>query len=169
MAALPRERVTKERVFSKSGVDFCGPFFIRRGIRKAAPIKHYVAVFICMVSRAIHLELVQDLSSDAFLAAFFRFISRRGQCLELFSDNETHFVGVNKLMKSWLNTAQDDSKVKSKLSEMSMEWKFIPPSSPHFGGLWEAGVKSAKYHLIRVIKSAMLTYEELSTFYSTIT
>lgn len=163
MAPLPRERVTKDRVFAKSGVDFCGPFMIRSGLRRVTPIKHYVALFVCLVTRAIHLELVRDLSSDAFLAAFFRFISRRGQCAKLFSDNGTNFVGANKILKSWLNTAQDDARIASKLSEMGIDWTFIPPASPHFGGLWESGVKSAKHHLTRVVKSALLNYEEMVT------
>lgn len=89
MAPLPRERITKNRVFAKSGVDLCGPFMIRSGLRRVTPIKLFVALFVCLVTRAIHLELVRDLSSDAFLAAFFRFISRRGQCAKLFSDKQS--------------------------------------------------------------------------------
>lgn len=163
MAPLPKERVTKDRVFAKCGVDFCGPFMIRSGIRRVTPIKHYVALFVCMVTRAIHLELVRDLSADAFLSAFFRFISRRGQCTKLFSDNGTNFVGANRILKTWLKTSLDDSKVSSKLAEMGIEWNFIAPASPHFGDLWESGVKSAKYHLTRTMKSALLNYEEMVT------
>lgn len=67
-------------------------------------------------------------------------------------------------MHFWLlNVAQDNIKVNEKLSEMVIEWKFIAAESPHFGGLWELGVKSAKHHFIRVAKSALLTYKEMAT------
>jgi len=86
----------------------------------------------------------------------------------LFSDNGTNFVGAHKMLDSWLNTAHDDEGVTSKLSEMGTDWAFIPPASPHFGGLRESGVKSAKHHLTRVVKDALLTYEEMVTLLSRI-
>lgn len=101
---------------------------------------------------------MRDLSSDVFLTAIFRFISR--QCAKLFSYNKTNFVGANKILKSWLNTVKDNARITSKLSKMGIDWTFIPPASPHFEELWESGVKSAKHHLTRVMKSALLNYEE---------
>lgn len=163
MAPLPTIRVTPCRPFIKSGVDFCGPVNIRSGLRRVASLKHYIAVFVCMVTRAIHLELVRDLSSDAFIAALFRFISRRGQCTHLYSDNGTNFTGSDKILKSWKADLYKENKFQDQLTNLGIEWTFIPPSAPHFGGLWEAGVKSAKKHLIRVSNGALLTYEEMST------
>src|ERR1700712_1108025 len=90
------------------------------------------------------------MTSDAFLAAFRRFVSRRGQCAHVYSDNGTTFVGANKFMKDSVAT-------------QGIEWHFIPPASPHWGGLWERAVRSMKHHLKRIVGEATLTYEELST------
>jgi len=104
--------------------------------------------------------LVTELSTDAFLAALRRFIGRRGKPSQMFSDNGTNFQGASKELKNfWL-------KEKDLYPEIAIEgikWNFIPPNAPHMGGLWEAAVKSAKYHLRRVLGEALLTYEEMST------
>ncbi|XP_015373926.1 PREDICTED: uncharacterized protein LOC107168892 [Diuraphis noxia] len=163
MAPLPSVRVTRCRAFENAGVDLCGPINIRSGLRKVTPLKHYIATFVCMVTRAIHLELVRDLSSDAFISALFRFIARRGQCLKLYSDNGTNFIGAKKILLSWASNLTKESKFNDQLSELGIEWQFIPPSAPHFGGLWESAVKSAKQHLVKSSNGALLTYEETST------
>ena len=163
MAPLPSVRVTRCRAFEKAGVDLCGPINIRSGLRKVTPLKHYIAVFVCMVTRAIHLELVRDLSSDAFISVLFRFIARRGQCIKLYSDNGTNFTGAKKILSSWASNLSKESKFNDQLSELGIEWQFIPPSAPHFGGLWESAVKSAKQHLVKSSNGALLTYEETST------
>lgn len=49
------------------------------------------------------------------------------------------------------------------MASREIQWKFIPPNSPHWGGLWEAGIKSAKFHIRRVVGNSNLTFEELST------
>jgi len=100
MADLPEPRVTPSRPFTHSGVDFTGHFDIKmnkgRGIRTS---KGYVAVFVCLATKAVHLELVSDLSTQSFLAAFRRFCSRRGTPSHIYSDNGTNFVGANRLLK----------------------------------------------------------------------
>lgn len=166
MGNLPIERTTEARAFRFSGVDFCGPFDVKsasgRGIRTT---KGYVAVFICLATKAIHLEVVGDLTSKAFIAALRRMVSRRGHIEKLFSDNGTNFVGANKIIRgeyrAFIQEYQDE--ITLELTKLNMEWEFIPPSAPNFGGLWEAGVKSVKYHLKRTVGDAKLTYEELST------
>ena len=94
MAPLPAVRVTPARPFSRMGLDYAGPFQPRttKG-RGHKSYKRYVCVSICLFMRAIHLEVVSDLSSQAFLSAFTRFIARRGLCCELLSDNDTNFQG----------------------------------------------------------------------------
>ncbi|XP_015377915.1 PREDICTED: uncharacterized protein LOC107172149 [Diuraphis noxia] len=104
MAHLPRERVTVARPFARSGLDFCGPIMIRSGRRKVAPTKSYICVFVCMTTRAIHLELVSSLSTEDFLATLSRFMARRGQCTSLYSDNGSNFVGANRVLKSYFQT-----------------------------------------------------------------
>ncbi|CAI6373963.1 unnamed protein product [Macrosiphum euphorbiae] len=163
MAPLPSVRVTIARPFVNSGVDLCGPIFVRSGLRKVSPTKSYICVFICMVTRAIHLELVSSLSTEDFLAALSRFMSRRGQCTDLHSDNGTNFVGADRTLKTYFKATVNSNKVHDFLTMREIKWHFIPPASPHFGGLWESAVKSAKKHLLRVSKGVLLTFDETRT------
>ncbi|GFV57926.1 integrase catalytic domain-containing protein [Trichonephila clavipes] len=117
-----------------------------------------------MVTKACHLEIVTDLSSEAFIAALKRFFSRRGKSERIFSDNATNFVGtqleLKRLREIMSNCVSNLSKF---LCEEHVEWSFIPPRAPNHGGLWEAGVKAVKYHLRRVMGNLRFTYEEFLT------
>lgn len=162
MGNLPNERLQPGFPFLRCGVDYAGPMFIlnRKG-RGAKLEKCYLCLFICFSTKALHLELVTTLSSEGFILALKRFISRRGKPLQIFSDNGRNFVGAAKEFTHSLNKCSDD--LQNFSSENHIEFKFIPPYSPHFGGLWEAGVKSCKHHIARAIGNAHLTYEEFST------
>ncbi|GFV83507.1 integrase catalytic domain-containing protein [Trichonephila clavipes] len=93
-----------------------------------------------------------------------RFFSRRGKCAKLYSDNGKTFVGANKELKRFLKLIEgSDDNLAGFLSAEGIEWKFIPPRAPSFDGLWEASVKSIKYHLRRVVSGSNLTYEEFLT------
>ena len=97
MGQLPKERLTPGHVFSKVGVDYAGPLLIKLGhTRKPTVMKAYVCVFVCMTVKAIHLKLVTELTSEAFIAALRRFISRRGLPSDICSDHGTNFVGANR-------------------------------------------------------------------------
>lgn len=162
MGSLPSIRCSPARPFLHSGVDYAGPINIRttKG-RGHKSYKGYICLFVCMSTRALHLEVVSDMTTQAFLAAFRRFVSRRGHCSKLWSDNGTTFVGASRELQQ-ISTLQ--SSIAENLEANGTEWHFIPPHAPNFGGLWEAGVKSTKYHIKRVIGESTLTYEELSTF-----
>lgn len=164
MGDLPEARVTPARAFTRSGVDYAGPMAYKsragRGVRVE---KGYVALFVCLSTKAVHVEFVSDLTTDTFLAAFRRFVARRGRCSELLSDNGTNFVGAKRKLMSICHSKQHHEDVARVLAVDGTIWRTIPPRSPHFGGLWEAGVKSVKHHLRRVVGSQLLTYEEFST------
>lgn len=161
MGSLPSARCVPARPFFNSGVDYAGPINIRttkgRGHRA---YKGYICLFICMATRAIHLEVVSDMTTQAFLAAFKRFVWRREHCAHIWSDNGTTFVGASKELKEIVTIEKSAAE---HLENSGTKWHFIPPRAPNFGGLWEAGIKSTKFHLKRVIGDASLTYEELST------
>jgi hypothetical protein len=163
MGDLPRERVRPTRPFLSTGVDFGGPFQIKtmKG-RGGKLVKAYICLFSCLSTKAIHIELVSDLTSVAFLAAFRRLMGKRGRVANLHSDNGTNFVGADnemkKLLKQTLSTTTFDA-----LANEGVQWQFIPARGPHFGGLWEAGIKSVKNHLKRILGSNNLTYEEMTT------
>ena len=114
-----------------------------------------------------HIEIATDLSTETFIAALSRFISRRGLPSDLYLDNATNFVGAqNKIDKNIKHLLRQED-TKNKLNEFSIhnaiKFHFIPPAAPHIGGLWESAVKSAKTHLKRVIGNQILTLEELQT------
>ncbi|GFS80358.1 integrase catalytic domain-containing protein [Trichonephila clavipes] len=134
MGNLPRERVNISSPFPIAGLDLCGPFLVKhKNQRKGTLNKVYICVCICFSTKAIHLKLLSDLTSDALIATLKRFTSRRDENLA------KYFVSEN------------------------IDWKFIPPKSPHFGGFWEVGVKSVKHHLKRAIGNLHFTFEEFET------
>ncbi|XP_012524163.1 uncharacterized protein LOC105829678 [Monomorium pharaonis] len=165
MGQLPTTRVTPARPFLHAGVDYAGPLTIKTWKGKnARTYKGYVALFVCFASSAVHLELVTDYTADAFLAAYKRFSGRRGLCATLTSDCGTNLKGADTQLQNLLTEACDESqRLASLLAKDGTEWRFNPPSAPHFGGKWEAAVKSMKFHLKRVIGDTLLTYEEMTT------
>lgn len=164
MGDLPRARLQEARPFSSVGVDFAGPLMIKDGVlRTRKLVKCYICVFVCFITKAVHLELVGELSTHAFLNCLKRFISRRGFCRNIYSDNGTNFVGANNELKSVLIALQKNPELREFFLNSSITWHFNPPYSPHQGGLWEAAVKSAKYHLVRIVGNAHLTFEALYT------
>lgn len=165
MGDLPPERVNLVRPFLKVGVDYAGPMTLRATVgRGERRYKAYVVLFVCLSTKAVHIELVHDLTTDAFMAAFRRFVSRRGLCTDVFSDNGTNFVGCNnQLVELYRFLDEHSNEIYFSLLKEKVSWHFIPPATPHFGGLWEAAVKSMKFHLQRVIGETVLTFEEMNT------
>lgn len=168
MGSLPDARVQPGFPFESVDVDYCGPITVKeRTGRTKKTFKAYVAVFICMKTKAVHLDLVTDLTTDAFMACLSRLIALRGSIREIFSDNATTFHGALNEMKAtfdhWREVANSEC-----LQLKQIKWNFITPLSPNQGGLWERAVRSAKNHLRRVVGTQMLTYEELTTILSQI-
>ncbi|XP_063370775.1 uncharacterized protein LOC134659099 [Cydia amplana] len=166
MGDLPESRSNPSRPFYNTGVDYTGYVSVKaskgRGIKTT---KGYIAVFVCMATKAVHLELVSDLSSESFLAALRRMSARRGAPRHIFSDNGTNFTKANKAIKREYEeiTASLDESFFKAISDMNISWHFNAPSWPSAGGLWEAAVKSLKHHLHRVLGEQHLTFEEFST------
>lgn len=162
MADLPSTRVQPRQPFERVGVDYAGPLQMRETrLRKSRIFKIYISVFICFCTKAVHLEVVTDLSTDAFLAAFDRFVARRGVPSDVFSDCGTNFVGADKQLRAIIQSPEGQVAIAN--SRTTCQWHFNPPSAPHFGGLWEAAVRSTKRLLIRTIGTHVFTYEEFST------
>ncbi|XP_076660299.1 uncharacterized protein LOC143363619 [Halictus rubicundus] len=164
MQDLGTSRCRPSRPFTHIGVDYAGPYQVRdapgRGKRT---YKKYIAVLICFATHAIHLELADDGSTAAFLAAFDRFTSRRGVPLTITSDNGTNFVGAsNELARHFVEITNADE-LKSRCSTLRIQWKFYPPGAPHHGGMQEAAVRSTKHHLRRIMGSFAPTSEEMYT------
>ena len=167
LGQLPPVRVEPQYVFLHTGMDFCGPFLVRQGYtRKPVEIKVYLAIFICMVTKAVHLEVVSDLKTPAFIASLDRFVARRGLPLHLYSDNGSNYNGAkNQLFYFYkmLSSTSTQDAIHGYVFQHRITWHNIPQRAPHFGGLWEAAVKSTKFHLKRIVGQERLTFEELST------
>jgi len=167
MGQLPLQRITPDVVFENVGIDYAGPLYLKRGsVRKPTILKSYVCVFVSMSIKAVHLELVSDLSTEAFIACLRRFIARRGKPSSIWSDHGSNFIGANRILKelyAFLLSRQTEETICNFCSSQGIDWHFIPERSPHFGGLWEAAVKSFKTHLARVIGNSKLDFEEMCT------
>lgn len=166
MASLPPDRTMLSRPFHNTGVDFAGPFPIKNFTGRACLIsKGYVCIFVCFATKAVHLEVASDLSTQAFMAALSRFIGRRGCPSKIYSDNGTNFVGAADMIRKDRLAFMKNLQIGTLQQNINhnLEWSFIPPGAPHMGGLWEAGVKSFKTHLKKFIPNMNFTFEEFST------
>lgn len=167
MGNLPRDRVVAARPFHGVGTDFAGPFYIKtHKCRNPKITKAYLCVFVCLATKSVHLELVSELSTEAFIATLTRFVSRRGLPSLIRSDCGTNFKGTDRYLRELYEfLGKNNNAIGQELSRRGVTWIFDPPACPSWGGLFEAAVKSAKTHLKRCIGETKLTFEELSTVF----
>ncbi|XP_011313389.1 uncharacterized protein [Fopius arisanus] len=165
MGQLPVVRLSTGRAFLNTGIDYAGPVSLRSWKGRGHKFcKGWLAIFVCMATSAVHLEAVSDYTSDGFMAAYRRFVARRGLCRNLFSDCGTNFLGADNEIKKLISMASKESdQLAHLLLNDGTKWSFNPPGAPHFGGKWEAAVKSVKFHLKRTIGEDLLTFEDLTT------
>ena len=172
MGQLPVERVTPGIVFEQVGVNYAGHVYLKLGhVRKPTIVKLYICIFVNFVVKAVHIELVSDLTSAAFIACLRRFVSRRGKPSRIWSDHGSNFIGAAKELAE-LTTFLKQQKIAGDVSDFcssqGIQWTHIPEHAPHFGGLWKSAVKSTKTHLKRILGNVKLTFEEFSTTLSQI-
>ena len=167
MGSLPANRVQQFAPFINSGVDYCGPVYLKSYNKRSKVLnKAYICIFVCFATKAVHIELVGDMTTDSYIGALKCFIARRGKCENIYSDNGSNFIGAkNELTELYrlFHENQHKQKIHDMCVNDNIEFHFIPPRAPHFGGLWEAAVKSLKYHLRRIVGNAHLTFEQMKT------
>ena len=162
MAPKRREQLKPSyRAFSHCGVDFAGPVETRQG-RGRVKAKRYICLFTCFQTRAVHLEMAYGLDTDSFLCAFDRFIARRGVPEGMWSDNGRNFVSAEKELKKTSDTL-DRNKVQKEGVARGIRWHFNPPAAPHFGGAYEALIKSVKRAMYSTLRNTSITDEELQS------
>ena len=148
--------------FTVTGVDLFGPFYLKYGRHKK--MKSWGAVFMCATVRAMHSEIVQDLSTEAFLHALRRFAARHGWPQTIISDNRTLFVGaegeLKKLLKEGRKNLQDFTMTHK------LKWKFNTPASPHQRGFFESMVKLTKSALKVIVGQQTLSWNEMATVFA---
>ena len=159
MADLPPDRVMSDNPpFSYVGMDYFGPFNIKRG---RTLHKRYGVIFTCCNSRAVHLEIAQSLTTDSCINAIRRFLARRGRVISIRSDNGTNLVGAKAEMrreiKSW-----NQSKIGRSLQQHNVEWIFNSPAASHFGGFWERLIRSVRRILYSLLREQTTTLDDES-------
>ncbi len=165
MGLLPLCRTTPAPPFSHTGVDFAGPFTLRVGhTRKPSYLKTYAVVFVCMGTKAVHFDLAASLSTTDFLATLERFVARRGAPNIIYSDNGSNFLGAReeiRELQKFSGSVSTKQAISNFAAQNNIQWKNIPPRAPHFGGLWEAAVRSMKIHLRKNLRHQRLRWDEL--------
>ena len=165
MGELPKVRmIPYEPPFTYSGVDYFGPFYVKRG-RGRVIEKRWGAIFTCMNSRAVHLEVAKSLETDDFILVLMRFLNRRGQVKELRSDNGTNFVGAEREIRESIEK-MDHDKVERELTHRGCKWVFHPPGAAHMSGVWERLVRIVKRSLKAILGNDPMNEEVLNTVFT---
>ena len=160
MADLPKVRVLPDLPpFTNTGVDYFGPVEVKRG---RSTCKRYGVIFTCMASRAVHLEVAVSLETDACINAMRRFISRRGQVVQLRSDNGTNFIGAERELREAVAALNHDQ-IQGALSQVRIHWSFNPPAGSHHGGVWERMIRLVRRVLSSVLRQQTLDDDGLHT------
>ncbi|XP_069103102.1 uncharacterized protein [Argopecten irradians] len=172
MADLPVDRITPSPPFTFVGVDVFGPWTIvtRRTRGGSASSKRWAVLFTCLSSRAVHIELLEEMSSSSFINSVRRFYAIRGKVAEFHSDSGTNFVGAISDLDTTAIFIKDPN-IKEFLGESGTIWKFNPPHASHFGGSWERMIGVARRILDSMFlnNNRNLTHEVLSTFMAEVT
>lgn len=155
---LPEFRVRPSQPFQTTGVDFAGPLFVKSS-GGSATSKVWLCLYTCCSTRAVHLDLVPDLTTTTFLRSFKRFTARRGTPVRVLSDNARTFKAASKFIENTLNSVE----AKRYFEHLHIEWRFNLEKAPWWGGIFERMIKSAKRCLRKAIGRNILTYDELLT------
>ena len=142
MADLCVHRLAEAPPFIYCGANMFGPFVIKQ---RRNEIKPYWAMFMCMASQAVHIEITHSLNSDCFIQALRRVIARKGNIKVLYSDNSTKFVECeNELKKAYKQ--MDSERIQSFIESLGgdfVRWIRSPLAASHMGGIWERQIRSA--------------------------
>ena len=161
MADLPPDRVTPRMPsFSFVGVDYFGPFLVKRG---RSTIKRYGVIFTCLVLRTIHIEVAHLLDTSSFIQVLRRFIARRDPVMKIRSDNATNFVGAEKGLKLSIDK-WNQNVIRKFLLQKQIKWVFNTPAASHHRGVWERCIRSIRKVLNAVTHLQTLDEESLATF-----
>lgn len=168
MADLPSDRIEPTPPFTNVGVDAFGPWLIvhRRTRGGLVNAKRWAILFTCLSTRAIHIEVVEEMSSSAFINALRRFVAIRGRVRLFRSDRGTNFVGATDSLNIEAINVEDNS-MRNFMQDSKTVWMFNPPHSSHMGGAWERLIGVTRRILDSMLaesKMRFLTHDVLVTF-----
>ena len=157
MADLPKERLMSgDPPFTYVGVDYFGPLYVRQG---RSNVKRYGCLFTCLVTRAVHIEVVHSLDTDSFINAVRRFINLRGSPSTIHSDNGTNFHAGERELRESLRDWNQQS-IQKFLRQKNIRWKFNLPGASHMGGAWERTIGSVR-KILRALRGQQLVSDEI--------
>jgi hypothetical protein len=158
MAELPIQRLQGgEKAFASTGMDYFGPFEIKRG--RSTTTKRYGVVFTCYSIRAVHIEMATSLDTSSCINAIRRFVARRGSVSYLRSDNGTNLVGAKKELARSLQEWNQDN-MNAQLHQDGIEWEFNCPTASHQGGLWERMIRTIRQVLYGLMKEQTIHLDD---------
>ena len=165
MGDLPRARLTShEPPFTYTRLDCFGPFYVKRA---RSTEKVYGCIFVCLTSRAIHIEDVGSLETDAFIQALRRFICIRSAAKEIWSDNGTNFTGGERELTVAIQDL-DQEIIQRSLHEKDVEWHCQPPTASHTSRVWERLIRSVRKTMKAILghPHAFVARETLRTVFA---
>ena len=142
--------------FTITGVDFSGALYVQDGNQER---KVYICLYTCATTRAIHLEIVHDLTVDMFILSFRRFVSRRSLPSIMVSDNASTYQSASEELQSLLRSTS----LTHNLSKQGVQWRFIPKRAPWYGGWWERLIGLTKLTIKKVLGRTHVSLVTLQT------
>ena len=136
MADLPKERMETAPPFTYCGMDCFGPFYAKDRRRE---LKRYGLLLTCMGSRAVHIEMLDDLTTNAFINSLRSFIAIRGNVCQIRCDQGSNFIGARREFVDALKEMDQ-----TRLKELGCEFIMNTPSSSHMGGVWERQIPTIR-------------------------
>ena len=154
---LPKVRVTESPPFTITGVDFTGALYVKGSTNEETKV--YICLFTCAVTRAVHLEVVSDLTVDTFLLAFRRFVGRKSLPKQMISDNASTYLSAAEELRKMF----ESDTLKEALESQNISWTFIPKRAPWYGGFWERIIGLTKQAVKKTLGRAFITQNQLET------
>ena len=165
MAPLPDIRLEMTgRPFENCATDYGGPYFTKHG-RGKVRTKRYLCLFVCLQTHCCHPEMASSLDVSGFMNAFVRMTARRGWPKKMLSDNGTNFVAAEKEIRALVEQL-DQKQIERATANKGITWYWNPPAAPHFGGVFESMIKSAKRAIAAVLPNADVNDEDLQTIFT---
>ena len=163
MADLPNDRTEPFPPFTYCGMDCFGPFYVKEGRKEC---KRYGLLFTCMSSCAVHIEMLDDMTTDAFINALRCFIALRGAVGQLRSDQGSNFVGAQHELKEALKEIKHE-RLQTYLAEQGCDFVMNVPHASHMGGVWERQIRTIRSVLNAILhqSGSRLDSASLHTFF----
>ena len=159
---LPEGRVSRNLPFSVTGVDYLGPCFVRDD-SSATTRKVWICLFTCAAVRAVHLEVVESLTTEDFIYCLRRFFATRGVPSVIISDNAKHFIQTSSSVERVWSKITGKADLQTYVAQKGIQWKFITPRAPWMGGFYERLVGSVKRTLKKVLGRTLVSLTQLQT------